>query len=124
MEIDDGKKKINKFEIIDSRKFGENIREQRTKMKLTRDDFASLSGLSVDYIGKIERGTDIPSLAVAIIFSNALNTPIDYLLNGKEKEDKSLNLLKLEQILSKSSEIDIEYFVKFLELRSEYGHLK
>ena len=124
MDMEEGKKKINKFEIIDSRKFGENIREQRAKMKITRDDFASLSGLSVDYIGKIERGTDIPSLAVAIIISNTLNTPIDYLLTGKEKENKSINLLKLEQIISKASESEIEYFVKLLELRSEYENRK
>ena len=113
--------KINKFEVVDSILFGHNIKELRNRMKLSREDFSELSGISVDYLGKIERGQDIPSLAVCVKIAETLNITIDYLLSDNlDAANNGVAAVKLNTIISRMDENDKEFLVKFLELNNLY----
>ena len=45
---------------------GRNIRKYRKEKKMRQEDLAKKTGLSINYIGMIERGEKIPSLETLI----------------------------------------------------------
>ena len=60
---------------------GANIRNARASKKLTQKQLASLSGVSIDYIKKLESGRFKPRIAVYDI-AKALNTTFEELIDG------------------------------------------
>ena len=59
---------------------GRNIRRYRLKKKLRQEDLAELAGLSINYVGAVERGEKIPSLETLIVLINALEVSADMVL--------------------------------------------
>lgn len=59
---------------------GKNIRKYRQQKGLRQEDLAEKAGLSVNYIGMIERGDKIPALDTFIVIANALRVSADMLL--------------------------------------------
>ena len=57
---------------MDYRSIGENIRKYRKTKKMTQETLAERAGLSVNYIGSIERGEKLPSLETFIVILNQL----------------------------------------------------
>src|SRR5512143_2786604 len=55
--------------------FGEWLRQQRTDLKLTREQFAERVGCSVALLRKIEDGERRPSTQIAELIANTLNIP-------------------------------------------------
>ena len=75
---------------------GKNLRDYRLAYKLRQEDIAEKTGLSVNYIGMIERGEKIPSLETFITLSNTLDASADIvlsdvLINGYVIKDSILN---------------------------------
>ena len=60
---------------------GRNIRRYRLKKKLRQEDLAELAGLSINYVGAVERGEKIPSLETLIVLINALDVSADMVLS-------------------------------------------
>ena len=60
--------------------FGQRLREQRIKHRLTLEQLAEKSELSSNYIGMVERGLKEPGLATIVKLLNALNISADTLL--------------------------------------------
>ncbi len=59
---------------------GIRIRECRKAKKWTQEQFAEKVGISVTYLGLIERGLRIPKLETFITIANILDVPSDLLL--------------------------------------------
>lgn len=59
---------------------GQNIRKYRKQQQLRQEDLAERTGLSLNYIGMIERGEKVPSLETFIAIANALGISADLLL--------------------------------------------
>ncbi len=59
---------------------GGNIRRYRVAKKLRQEDLAELTGLSINYVGAIERGEKIPALETLIDILNALDISADMVL--------------------------------------------
>ena len=59
---------------------GRNIRKFRLERKLRQEDLAEKTGLSVNYIGMIERGEKMPALDTFIGILNALGVSADMVL--------------------------------------------
>ena len=55
---------------------GDNIRLERLRRKYTQDQLAELLDMSINYIGKLERGVIIPSAYVIYKLSKTLNVDI------------------------------------------------
>ena len=62
---------------MDLSTIGINLRKQRRIKKLTQEKLASMTNLTPNYIGMIERGEKIPSLETFIIILNALEASAD-----------------------------------------------
>ncbi|MBR3889867.1 helix-turn-helix transcriptional regulator [bacterium] len=60
---------------------GMRIKYLREKKNLTQDKLAEKTGLSIDYIGKIEVNINKPGLRALIKISNALDVHIKELFN-------------------------------------------
>lgn len=59
---------------------GKNIRKFRHARNLRLEDLAEKAGLSVNYVGALERGEKFPSLGSFILIANALEVSADLLL--------------------------------------------
>ena len=94
-------------------KFGERVKKQRLLAQLTQDKLAQMSGISLSFLGHIERGTRKASLDTVVKLSNALKVSPNYLLQDSLNDD----LLEFNQSISPSqrqmlreiSSIIIEY---------------
>lgn len=62
--------------MIDKR-IGKRIKECREKIGLTQEAFAEKTGLSVNYISTLERGSSFPRCERLISILNALDTSAD-----------------------------------------------
>ena len=71
---------------------GENIRLLRKAKSLTQAELAQRAGLSVSFLGHIERGTRILSLDTLITLADILDSSPDRLLNyqGTAPVDKDI----------------------------------
>lgn len=83
---------------------GKNIRQLRLAKKMRQEDLAEAAGLSVTYIGMVERAEKTPSLPSFIAILNALNASADTVLcdvlsSGYEIKNSLLNE-KLAQLSS------------------------
>ncbi|MCG9968790.1 helix-turn-helix domain-containing protein [Pelotomaculum terephthalicicum JT] len=68
---------------IDNRAIGQRIREEREKLKLSREEFAEIIDLSEYYLGQLERGERQMSLPSLVKISNSLHISLDCLVFGK-----------------------------------------
>lgn len=62
-------------------KLGRRIKYLREAAHLTQEKLAEKSGISLDYLGKIEVNINKPGLKTLIKLSNALNLPIRILFD-------------------------------------------
>ncbi|MGE4262851.1 MAG: helix-turn-helix domain-containing protein [Desulfovibrio sp.] len=76
--------------------FGKKVRLVRRNREMTQERLAELSGLSLQYIGEIERGRRNPSLTSIEQLSMALNLPLSTLF---DVEEFRLSSQQLRQIL-------------------------
>lgn len=59
---------------------GMRIKRLRVAKGLTQEKFAEALGISVEYVGKIERGKRSPSLDLVIAMANFFHVSTDYIL--------------------------------------------
>ena len=106
---------MNKFTM------GDRIREARKKQKLTQEQLSESLGISVEFIGQIERGLKLPSMNVFIKLIEALNVSADYLLRdsvstGQLFGDNALGrkIEKLEPKQRIALEAIIDTYIQYL----------
>ena len=66
------------------KKLGKQIKFLRENAHLTQEKLAEKSGISLDYLGKIEVDINKPGLKTLLKISNALNLPIKKLFDFKD----------------------------------------
>lgn len=65
--------------VINRKQFGKKLKEARLKMDYTQFELAEEIGVSQNFLGDIERGIKLPSLAKLILLSNTLKVSLDTL---------------------------------------------
>ena len=70
---------------------GSRIKAVRKAKKMTQEELAEIIGISVNYLGAIERGDKLPRLVTFIRIANALEISSDYLLS-EELHSKKENM--------------------------------
>lgn len=70
--------------------FAENIKANRRRLKLTQEELAERSDISVSYIKQIESGKDFKNLSLTVMLklSKALDTDIQHLFLTEQKKRK------------------------------------
>ena len=85
---------------MDYRSIGENIRKYRKAKKMTQESLAERAGLSVNYIGSIERGEKLPSLETFITIVNQIGVSADYILQDVIQENYELKMSMFNEKLA------------------------
>lgn len=66
---------------------GKRIKIKRKELHLTQEKLSEIIDVSPSYIGEIERGSSICSLATLTNIANTLNASLDYLVLGITKDN-------------------------------------
>ena len=109
---------------MDYRSIGENIRKYRKTKKMTQETLAERAGLSVNYIGSIERGEKLPSLETFIVILNQLGVTADCILQDVVQANYELKMSLLNEklsVLSPDQRATVEDVVDVLVHRLKNG---
>ena len=91
------------MEIEVLRKIGENIKRLRKLKGLTQSKMAQRMGLSVQYIGAIERGERSPSVRVLELIARTLEVKLKDLFEFNESVSKDKAIQELLQELERKN---------------------
>jgi len=98
--------------------FGANVRHYRKDAGLTQADLAEKADLSLEMIGKIERGAASPSFETIMQLSGVLNVAPDKFFNAGEitvtSGDRGKLLSRINVHLSKANEADLAKIERML----------
>lgn len=72
---------MDKEELL--KRFGKNVKIERIKKDLTREQLAEIMNVSVNYLSNVENGKANMSLAKVLELAEYLKTDIENLLNFK-----------------------------------------
>ena len=95
---------------------GKNIRKFRHHRGLRQEDLAEITGLSINYIGAIERGEKIPALVTFIVILNALSVSADMVLSEVLQEGYQVKATKLSEQLKPLSAKDQKRIFDVIEV--------
>jgi len=113
-----------KFEI-----FGENMRLARKKMGLTGKVFADFVGVTVSYVGLIERGERHPSLPALFRICDFVGKSVDEMFtdpaankNAKAPKDKTTTKREtINSLISTFDEKRLDYIIRNLKSLNTLG---
>ena len=72
------------------RTLGERISALRRMLKLTQEEFAERTGISVSYLSMIERGQRTPHIATLARVAKELGVSVSQLFDGLEEGDRTM----------------------------------
>ena len=94
---------------------GKRIREKRDEHGLTREKVAEMTGISVNYLGTIERGEKIPRVEVIIKIANALKVTSDELLQDVLDQECMIKMSNYHTEAEKLEERDKQRLYNIIE---------
>ena len=95
---------------------GKRIRFFREEKKWSQEVFAEKLGLSLTYIGMIERGEKIPKLETFIKITNTLGVSADQLLAGVLNTGYSIKSSELTTKIEQLSPVDQERIYEVVDI--------
>ena len=101
---------------VDYKAVGQRIAARRRELGLKQFTVNEMAGLSDKYLSNIERATSVPSIDVLMKLCDVLKTTPDYLLLGASTNPNSVvNVLHIENLLSRLDEKQLRLTVGFIE---------
>ncbi|NMA96257.1 MAG: helix-turn-helix transcriptional regulator [Clostridiales bacterium] len=107
---------------MDNNSIGKRIRNAREKLKLTREEFSELIGLSSFYVGQLERGERQMSLNTLIKISSHLHVSTDYLIYGDK--DNYVEKSRILILLNRCSKKQLSFIENIIQLVLSYSNDK
>lgn len=99
---------------------GRNIRKFRLMRNLRQEDLAEMAGLSINYVGALERGEKIPSLETFIVLLNALEVSSDMVLSSLLVEKHQADASRLMDRMQNLPAYDIERILAVVDVLIQY----
>jgi len=93
---------------------GQRLRQKRTELKLTREEFSELADIGAGYYGQLEVGTSQMSIDTLIKIARAMHLPFEYILFGEgyEKGDAE----PVMELLRNCTDRELKLAYKLLKL--------
>lgn len=101
----------------DSANIGETIRELRTARKMSREELSKMVGISVSHLEKIEIGQRNPGMGTYQKLMGVMR--IDMFMRNECETTQEKCLVRVQEILMKSTEKEALYLTKMLVVMSE-----
>lgn len=86
---------------MDFTDMGKRIKQKRIANRMTQEQLAERTNLSVAYIGMLERGMRTPRLETFIVIADELNVTANELLYGTMKTGYQTRMLRYEEKMAK-----------------------
>ncbi len=86
---------------------GKRIKCERKKLKITREKFAEILNLSINYLGQIERGEKKFSAETIVKIADSLHVSLDYLIRGEVSSSNPEQLNRIGDILVRCSKSEL-----------------
>lgn len=102
---------------------GRNIRKFRLMRNLRQEDLAEMAGLSINYVGALERGEKIPSLETFIVLLNALEVSSDMVLSSLLVEKHQADASRLMDRMQNLPAYDIERILAVVDVLIQYSSM-
>ena len=83
---------------------GRRVRKFREERCLTQEALAEAAGVSMPYVGHIERGIKKPSLGTLLRLSAALDVTVDTLLRGNQPAEANAFYSDVQELLDDCSQ--------------------
>jgi len=116
---------------------GRRLRDLRRKRGLTQNSLAEMAGIDYTYVGKIERGEQLPSLKILIKFAECLSLPLDRFFVDEPtlrlaslipapvyKSAERENLWELLSLLGEAADEDISLLTEILRVLKKHREIK
>lgn len=94
---------------------GKKIKEIRISLGLTQQQLADKIGISMDYLGNIERGERTPGIKSFVRIADSLDISLDYLLRDKENFGEDEVNKEIQSVLTQCSLIEKIKVLKILK---------
>ena len=101
---------------INMRRIGRRLKKAREAKHLTQEQFAELVGLSAGYIGMIECGKRVPSLATFLDIISVLEVTADKILCDAVDYVSSSRLAEYDSDIKDLPKAEREKFFKMLDV--------
>jgi transcriptional regulator with XRE-family HTH domain len=99
---------------------GATVKSRRRLLGLTQEQLAEHSGLSANYIAKLEQGWKSPSLQTLVVLARALGVSAADLLEETKKEERLEEAHNLASLISSLSQEDAELTLKLLTTLAQH----
>lgn len=105
--------------MIDMKVIGENIRKERKRQMLTIEQLAEKTGITENFLGKIERGEGMPSFPTIDSIACALQVSIDF-LKGTVKYNTEYQFINSLMEINGLGEPEKARFIDFISTNIKY----
>ena len=93
---------------------GHRLRQKRTELGLTREEFSEIAGISTGYFSQLECGNSQMSIDTLVKLSRSMHLPLEYILFGTDY--KPGNPDPVIELLNNCDEREIKLAKKVLKL--------
>lgn len=97
---------------MDYKKLGERIRKERLFLGVTQEVLSEKAGISVSFLGQVERGERKPSLETVINIANSLEVTVDFLLADSYRTASKSLIDELAYLVRETPEKDIKTVIE------------
>lgn len=97
---------------MDYKKLGERMRKERLSLGITQEVLAEKAGISVSFLGQVERGERKPSLETVVNIANSLSVTVDFLLSDSYKTAPKSLIDELAYLVRETPEKDIKTVIE------------
>lgn len=94
------------------KKLGERIRNERISLGITQEILSEKAGISVSFLGQVERGERKPSLETVVNIANSLGVTVDYLLADSYQMGPKSLIDELTFLVKERPEKDIKTVIE------------
>lgn len=97
---------------MDYKKLGERIRKERLTLGITQEVLSEQAGISVSFLGQVERGERKPSLETVVNIANSLGVTVDFLLSDSYQTGPRPLVDELTFLIRETPEKDIKTVIE------------
>ena len=94
------------------KKLGERIRKERLAVGITQEVLSEQAGISVSFLGQVERGERKPSLETVVNIANSLGVTVDFLLSDSYRTSSNSLVDELTYLIRETPEKDIRTVIE------------
>lgn len=102
--------------MINYHSIGKNIRKHRNRLGMTQETLAEKINVSIPHISRMENGSAKPSLQTLVDICNALDIPIDNLMQDSIPAAKRCASSRLDEVLASCSAEEMDMIADVAEV--------